>query len=353
MGGARRARHPRARGPGLRPGHRPGGHDRVGLRHRRRLPGRLRVHGVGPRHGGGRPRHGHVRWPRPQGPGDLGSAHRRVRPRHPRHPARRQRRRRRTVPQHARGRRAPSTGSEPYLRAVGPTQFLPTTWEGSGPWPTATTTGWATRSTTTTAPWPRGQDLPGRPRPGLGGGPAPGRARLQRRGLVRRRRAVQGGRVPGGAGGHGPGRPRRPAEPLDRPARRAGHRRGRVRHPGGRGHRRAGAGLDRRRPGRRAGAGRGIGRLAVARGPDPAAAGLRDQRLRHLPDAAFACSPPTARPGTSEHERGLAIDFRCNGEPIGQHSRSNPCVVWLRAHAAAYGLYNLPSEAWHWSTSGR
>ena len=26
---------------------------------------------------------------------------------------------------------------------------------------------------------------------------------------------------------------------------------------------------------------------------------------------------------------------------------------WLKANAARYGFYNLPSEAWHWSTTGR
>jgi probable HAF family extracellular repeat protein len=62
------------------------------------------------------------------------------------------------------------------------------------------------------------------------------------------------------------------------------------------------------------------------------------------------CSPPTARPGTSMHERGLAIDFSCDGLLIRSHS--NPCYRWLAAHAAGYGLYNLPSEAWHWSTNG-
>ncbi len=50
------------------------------------------------------------------------------------------------------------------------------------------------------------------------------------------------------------------------------------------------------------------------------------------------------------HERGLAIDFTCNGSIIG--SRSGPCYNWLKANAANYGLYNLPSEAWHWSTNG-
>lgn len=59
-----------------------------------------------------------------------------------------------------------------------------------------------------------------------------------------------------------------------------------------------------------------------------------------------ACRPPTARPGQSQHEIGLAIDFHnCS-------SRSTACYQWLAAHASAYGFYNLPSEAWHWSTSG-
>jgi len=63
-----------------------------------------------------------------------------------------------------------------------------------------------------------------------------------------------------------------------------------------------------------------------------------------------SCSPPTARPGMSLHERGLAIDFTANGRFI--TSRSDPGFVWLAANAARYGLFNLPSEPWHWSTSG-
>ena len=66
---------------------------------------------------------------------------------------------------------------------------------------------------------------------------------------------------------------------------------------------------------------------------------------------ASQCSPPTARPGTSMHERGLAIDFTYNGRVI--NSRSSPAYQWLRAHAAGYGFYNLPSEPWHWSVNGR
>lgn len=61
------------------------------------------------------------------------------------------------------------------------------------------------------------------------------------------------------------------------------------------------------------------------------------------------CSPPTARPGRSQHERGLAIDFTCNGAPMA----GTACFRWLQTNAVKYGLFNLPSEPWHWSTSGR
>jgi septal ring factor EnvC (AmiA/AmiB activator) len=61
------------------------------------------------------------------------------------------------------------------------------------------------------------------------------------------------------------------------------------------------------------------------------------------------CSPPTARPGTSMHEQGLAIDFTVGGSTIRSGSAASN---WLRAHAANYGLYNLPGEAWHYSVDG-
>ena len=64
---------------------------------------------------------------------------------------------------------------------------------------------------------------------------------------------------------------------------------------------------------------------------------------------ASQCSPPTAIPGTSMHEQGLAIDFTCNGG--GAVSSGDECWDWLQANATGYGLYNLPSESWHWSTN--
>ncbi len=62
------------------------------------------------------------------------------------------------------------------------------------------------------------------------------------------------------------------------------------------------------------------------------------------------CHPPTAKPGQSMHERGLAVDFTYNGSVINSHS--NPGYRWLSGHARSYGFYNLPSEAWHWSVNG-
>jgi hypothetical protein len=62
------------------------------------------------------------------------------------------------------------------------------------------------------------------------------------------------------------------------------------------------------------------------------------------------CSPPTARPGSSMHEQGLAIDFSCDGALI--ESRVSACFTWLGDHAPAVGLHNLPSEPWHWSVTG-
>jgi LAS superfamily LD-carboxypeptidase LdcB len=77
--------------------------------------------------------------------------------------------------------------------------------------------------------------------------------------------------------------------------------------------------------------------------------GTSDYAIYEMPPS--QCSPPTARPGTSMHERGLAIDFTYGGRVI--NSRSSPAYQWLAGHAASYGFYNLPSEPWHWSTNGQ
>jgi hypothetical protein len=62
-----------------------------------------------------------------------------------------------------------------------------------------------------------------------------------------------------------------------------------------------------------------------------------------------ACSPPTARPGDSMHEQGLAIDFTVGGRTLGSGSAA---YRWMKANAANYGLYNLAGEPWHFSVNG-
>lgn len=62
------------------------------------------------------------------------------------------------------------------------------------------------------------------------------------------------------------------------------------------------------------------------------------------------CLPPTARPGASRHESGLAIDFKCDGVVV--QTRDNKCFLWLNQNAGKFGLFNLSSEPWHWSFDG-
>lgn len=77
--------------------------------------------------------------------------------------------------------------------------------------------------------------------------------------------------------------------------------------------------------------------------------GTSDYAIYDMPPS--QCSPPTARPGQSMHEQGLAVDFTCNGGGA-ISSRSSPCFQWLAGNAGSYGFYNLPSEPWHWSSNG-
>ena len=69
----------------------------------------------------------------------------------------------------------------------------------------------------------------------------------------------------------------------------------------------------------------------------------------HMPS--HQCRPPTARPGRSNHEKGLAIDFTNSGRLI--ISRSSSVFQALQAIAPGFGFKNLPSEPWHWSVDGR
>jgi len=64
---------------------------------------------------------------------------------------------------------------------------------------------------------------------------------------------------------------------------------------------------------------------------------------------ASSCRVPTAIPGRSLHEIGLAIDISSGGRTI---NAKTPAFAWLVANAGRYGFVNLPSEAWHWSITG-
>jgi chromosome segregation ATPase len=76
--------------------------------------------------------------------------------------------------------------------------------------------------------------------------------------------------------------------------------------------------------------------------------GSSDYAIWEMPSS--QCRPPTARPGRSAHEQGLAIDFTYQGSII--RSRSSAVFQVMAEVAPSYGLYNLPSEPWHWSTTG-
>ncbi|WP_430784202.1 D-alanyl-D-alanine carboxypeptidase family protein [Actinoplanes sp. G11-F43] len=77
------------------------------------------------------------------------------------------------------------------------------------------------------------------------------------------------------------------------------------------------------------------------------------RKINGCPDVwtapASSCRVPTAIPGRSLHEIGLAVDISSGGKTI---SRKTKAFTWLQANAAKYGYVNLPSEAWHWSITG-
>jgi hypothetical protein len=103
---------------------------------------------------------------------------------------------------------------------------------------------------------------------------------------------------------------------------------------------------------------------AKAEGVDlmPISSGWRDPqqqialRKQNCPDwqnsPAGACRPPTAKPGTSIHERGQAIDFGSMCFPNGKTCPGNRRWEWLTANAGKFGFKPLSSEAWHWSVTG-
>ncbi|WP_239132598.1 D-alanyl-D-alanine carboxypeptidase family protein [Paractinoplanes durhamensis] len=64
---------------------------------------------------------------------------------------------------------------------------------------------------------------------------------------------------------------------------------------------------------------------------------------------ASSCRVPTAIPGRSLHEIGMAVDITSGGRTL---TSKSPAFAWLKLHAAEYGFINLPAEAWHWSITG-
>lgn len=64
---------------------------------------------------------------------------------------------------------------------------------------------------------------------------------------------------------------------------------------------------------------------------------------------ASSCRVPTARPGSSMHEQGLAIDFTSGGSLL---TRGSAAFAWMSTNASRYGFFNYPPEPWHWSTTG-
>ncbi|MFI1991663.1 D-alanyl-D-alanine carboxypeptidase family protein [Actinoplanes sp. NPDC020271] len=62
-----------------------------------------------------------------------------------------------------------------------------------------------------------------------------------------------------------------------------------------------------------------------------------------------SCRVPTAIPGRSLHEIGLAVDISSGGKTI---SSKTAAFKWLSLHGKEYGFVNFPAEAWHWSISG-
>jgi zinc D-Ala-D-Ala carboxypeptidase len=77
------------------------------------------------------------------------------------------------------------------------------------------------------------------------------------------------------------------------------------------------------------------------------------RKINGCPDVwtapASSCRVPTAIPGRSLHEIGMAVDITSGGTALTSKSRA---FKWLQAHADEYGFVNLPSEPWHWSITG-
>lgn len=87
-----------------------------------------------------------------------------------------------------------------------------------------------------------------------------------------------------------------------------------------------------------------------------AAEQIRLRSVNHCADIYTAspdtCKPKTAIPGTSNHELGLAIDFKDMCYPNGTTCPGNDRYEWLAANASKWKVKQLRAEAWHWSVDG-
>lgn len=63
------------------------------------------------------------------------------------------------------------------------------------------------------------------------------------------------------------------------------------------------------------------------------------------------CKPKTAIPGNSNHEKGLAVDFNCNGKTMTESGGINSvCYKWLTVNGGVFkNNYSATKESWHWS----
>ena len=63
--------------------------------------------------------------------------------------------------------------------------------------------------------------------------------------------------------------------------------------------------------------------------------------------SSYSCSPPTARPGTSNHEKALAVDLN------NARSFNSRVYLWMKANAPKLGITaEVRGEPWHWSLGG-
>lgn len=73
----------------------------------------------------------------------------------------------------------------------------------------------------------------------------------------------------------------------------------------------------------------------------------QQQLCKDNPKCASGVYTRVAKPGTSNHQGGNAIDFaNCS-------TRGTACYKWLSENAGKYGIKNYPEEPWHWSTTGQ